>query len=94
LRARRAGEEVALEVADTGVGVPAEDQQRIFEKFERSNPQARQSGPGLGLSLVKSLIELHGGRVELTSRAGVGTTVTCYLAAPAEAEATQRSVAE
>jgi len=95
LRARRVGGEVALAVADTGVGVPPEDQQRIFEKFERGNPQARQSGPGLGLSLVKSFIELHGGRVELASRAGLGTTVTCYLAAaPAEAETAQRSVAE
>jgi len=95
LRARRLGNEVALAVADTGVGVPPEDQQRIFEKFERGNPQARQSGPGLGLSLVKSFIELHGGRVELASRAGLGTTVTCYLAAaPAEAAAEQRSVAD
>ncbi|HTS92060.1 MAG TPA: ATP-binding protein [Stellaceae bacterium] len=95
LRARRDGNEVALEVADTGVGVPPEDQQRIFEKFERGNPQARQSGPGLGLSLVKSFIELHGGRIELTSREGFGTTVTCYLdAAPTEAETAQRSVAD
>jgi len=95
LRARRLGNEVALAVADTGVGVPPEDQQRIFEKFERGNPQARQSGPGLGLSLVKSFIELHGGRVELASRARLGTTVTCYLAAaPAEAAAEQRSVAD
>jgi signal transduction histidine kinase len=70
---------VALVVADTGVGVPHEDQARIFEKFERGNPHARQSGPGLGLSLVKSFIELHGGRIELESRPGRGTTVTCYL---------------
>ncbi|MGE5200498.1 MAG: ATP-binding protein [Acidobacteriota bacterium] len=92
LSARRTDGEVALAVADTGVGVPQEDQQRIFEKFERGNPQARQSGPGLGLSLVKSFIELHGGRVELVSRPGIGTTVTCHLAAaPAVAE---RSVAE
>ena len=83
LSARREGEEVALIVADTGVGVPREDQARIFEKFERGNPQARASGPGLGLSLVKSFIELHGGRIELASSPGSGTTITCYLAAPA-----------
>jgi len=85
LSARRHDGEVALAVVDTGVGVPQEDQARIFEKFERGNPQARQSGPGLGLSLVKSFIELHGGRVELDSSPGSGTAVTCYLAAvPAE----------
>ncbi|MGH7087748.1 MAG: sensor histidine kinase, partial [Stellaceae bacterium] len=70
---------VALVVADTGVGVRREDQARIFEKFERGDPQARQSGPGLGLSLVKSFIELHGGTVDLESHPGSGTTVTCWL---------------
>ncbi len=65
LAARRERDRVALVVADTGVGVPREDQVRIFEKFERGNPHARQSGPGLGLSLVKSFVELHGGHVEL-----------------------------
>jgi signal transduction histidine kinase len=84
LSARREAEEVALVVADTGIGVAHEAQARIFEKFERGNPQARQSGPGLGLSLVKSFIELHGGRVALDSRPGVGTTVTCYLSSRAE----------
>ncbi len=85
LAARRERGRVALVVADTGVGVRREDQVRIFEKFERGNPHARQSGPGLGLSLVKSFIELHGGQVELDSRPGTGTTVTCYLNARAEA---------
>jgi signal transduction histidine kinase len=79
LAARRERNRIALVVADTGVGVPHEDQARIFEKFERGNPHARQSGPGLGLSLVKSFIELHGGSVELESNPGSGTTVTCYL---------------
>ena len=79
LAARRTADRVALIVADTGVGVPREDQARIFEKFERGSPNARQSGPGLGLSLVKSFIELHGGTVEMDSRPGSGTTVTCYL---------------
>ncbi len=85
LASRRAGSRVALIVADTGVGVAREDQARIFEKFERGSPNARQSGPGLGLSLVKSFIELHGGTVEMDSRPGSGTTVTCYLNAVATA---------
>ena len=90
LAARRTADRVALIVADTGVGVPREDQARIFEKFERGSPNARQSGPGLGLSLVKSFIELHGGTVEMDSRPGTGTTVTCYLnAAPLSAPAAE-----
>jgi signal transduction histidine kinase len=79
LAAYREDDRVALVVADTGVGVAAEDQARVFDKFERANPQARQSGAGLGLALVKSFIELHGGTVELESRPGEGTTVTCWL---------------
>ena len=86
-RVRRERRRVALVVADTGVGVAREDQERIFEKFERGNPHARQSGPGLGLSLVKSFIELHGGTVELQSRPGSGTTVTCWLHDRTEAPA-------
>ncbi|HTZ79913.1 MAG TPA: ATP-binding protein [Stellaceae bacterium] len=94
LSARRADDgEVALAVSDTGVGVPEEDHLRIFEKFERGNPQGRQSGPGLGLSLVKSFIELHGGRVELASSPGTGTTITCYLAGAPPAAATEESPA-
>jgi signal transduction histidine kinase len=48
----------------------------VFDKFERGTPR---SGAGLGLSLVKSLIELHGGTVTIDSAAGRGTTITCRL---------------
>jgi signal transduction histidine kinase len=71
--------ELALAVSDTGVGIPIEDQQRVFSPFERIGHQQRQSGAGLGLTLVKRFIELHGGRVEMTSSPGEGTTVTCLL---------------
>jgi signal transduction histidine kinase len=90
LAARREGGRVALVVSDTGVGVAEQDQQRIFEKFERGSSQARQSGAGLGLSLVKSLIELHGGEVELQSRPGRGTVVTCWLNAEVPAQQAAR----
>ena len=86
LAARRESDRVALVVSDTGVGVAEQDQQRIFEKFERGSSQARQSGAGLGLALVKSLIELHGGTVELQSHPGRGTVVTCWLNAEAPAQ--------
>ena len=88
LSARRESAEVWLSVTDTGVGIAPEDQGRIFGKFERGS-QGRQVGAGLGLALVKSLIELHHGRVQLNSARGSGTTVICRLPAqaPAEAEA-------
>ncbi|HVB17193.1 MAG TPA: PAS-domain containing protein [Stellaceae bacterium] len=76
------GGDLILSVADTGIGIALADQQRIFETFERGNPQARESGAGLGLSLVKSLIELHGGSVEIRSTQGTpgsGTTILCRL---------------
>ena len=93
IRARRSDGEVALSVTDTGIGIPREQQQRVFEKFERGNPQARQSGAGLGLSLVKSFIELHGGRVEMESTPGQGTRVTCYLSAAGVERAAARAAA-
>jgi signal transduction histidine kinase len=83
--ARREGTELVVAVADTGVGIPEADHERVFEKFERANPQARESGAGLGLSLVKSLIELHGGSVAIESAPGSGTTILCRL--PAEGHA-------
>jgi signal transduction histidine kinase len=92
LAARREGNEVALVVADNGAGIPSEQQARVFEKFERGNPQARQSGAGLGLSLVKSFVELHGGRVEMHSAPGAGTTVTLHL--PLTAGATDEAQAD
>jgi signal transduction histidine kinase len=77
--AERADSEVRLIVSDTGVGVHHEDIERVFGKFERAGGQSGHSGAGLGLSLVKSLIELHGGWVELESEPGRGTRVTCHL---------------
>lgn len=79
LSAAREGEWMALTVEDSGVGIPVEDQTRIFEKFERANPDSQQSGAGLGLSLVKSFIELHGGRIVIDSRVGEGTRITCLV---------------
>jgi signal transduction histidine kinase len=79
LSAERTADEMLLSVTDTGIGIAPEDQERVFQRFERGDPQARESGTGLGLALVKSLIELHGGSVELESTAGEGTKATCHL---------------
>ena len=79
VHAERASDELVLSVADTGVGISIADQARIFEKFERGNPNLAQTGAGLGLSLVKSLVELHGGTVTMKSSPDQGTTVYCHL---------------
>ena len=87
MSARRAANQMIFAVSDSGVGIPHEDQSRVFRKFERgSNPLVRPagSGAGLGLSLVQSFVELHRGRVEIQSSPETGTTVTCLV--PAEPE--------
>ena len=79
LEAERDTSELILSVADTGVGIPMADQTRVFEKFERGDPAVSQTGAGLGLSLVKSLVELHGGTVTIESTPDHGSTVRCHL---------------
>ena len=72
-------EDMLITVTDTGIGIPLEQQTQVFDKFERGSGNGRQAGAGLGLSLVKSLIELHDGWVELDSAPNSGTKVTCHL---------------
>ncbi len=79
LEGRKREQWIELSVVDTGIGIPEDDRERVFGKFERANSQARQSGAGLGLSLVKSFVELHGGRIEIDSVINKGTRITCYL---------------
>ena len=79
LRASPTADGIDLAVVDTGIGIAAEDQERVFERFERGAGQGRQAGAGLGLALVKSLVNLHGGTVSIESARGAGTTVLCHL---------------
>ena len=79
LGAERRGAEVAIWVADTGIGIDAEERNLVFEKFQRGRRAKSRKGVGLGLSLVKSIVELHGGSVDLDSQVGVGTRITCRL---------------
>jgi signal transduction histidine kinase len=72
---------VVIEISDTGIGVPQEEQVRIFEEFYRAS-NARQmepDGDGLGLSLVKRVVEMHGGTISFSSRVGSGTTFRIVL---------------
>jgi signal transduction histidine kinase len=68
--------EVRVMVRDTGIGISEQDQDRIFEAFQRGGQRSRTGteGTGLGLTLSKRIVELHGGRVWLTSREGTGST--------------------
>ena len=72
VRARRVGDEVHVTVEDAGIGISAGDQARIFESFEqgRSGHSAGSEGTGLGLTLSKRIVELHGGRLWVESRLG------------------------
>ena len=73
------GDDVQIFVADTGPGVPADIMPSAFERFSAKGGTTARAGAGLGLALVNRLIELHDGWVELASRAGEGTRVTCHL---------------
>jgi signal transduction histidine kinase len=70
---------IAIAVQDTGLGIPEEEQASVFERFQTRSKGSRHRGAGLGLSLVKSIVELHNGRVGLRSIPGSGTTVTVTL---------------
>jgi two-component system, sensor histidine kinase and response regulator len=75
------GESATVAVIDTGEGVPPEFRERIFEKFGQaeSRRQGKKLGTGLGLTFVKMAAEAHGGRIELQSKVGVGSTFTVTL---------------
>jgi signal transduction histidine kinase len=75
--ARREANYMILTVRDEGSGIPEEVLARIFERFESHTNGSNHRGVGLGLSMVKAFVELHNGKVSLTSAAGEGTIVTC-----------------
>jgi signal transduction histidine kinase len=71
--------DVRVEVRDTGIGVAREDQERIFEEFRQVGRERSREGTGLGLTLTKRFVELHGGRIWLDSTPGQGSTFTFTL---------------
>lgn len=73
---RMDGNQARLTVRDHGVGIADEDQQRIFERFERAEGGQKRQGFGVGLWIVKQLVQSMGGTVELCSRPGEGSTLT------------------
>lgn len=83
LEARRDGSDLVLVVADTGVGIPEDEQDGLFTRFFRSSVATRLAiqGTGLGLVIVKQIVEEHGGTISVSSTADVGTTVTIRIPA-------------
>jgi len=83
LLARREDDEIVLRVTDTGMGIPAAEQKALFTRFFRASNAIRQAvpGTGLGLAIVGTVVDNHGGRIEVESVEGAGTTVTIRLPA-------------
>jgi two-component system sensor histidine kinase SenX3 len=81
INARAEGQALRIEVVDQGYGIPAADLERIFEKFYRVSraEDTDVQGTGLGLAFVREIVELHGGRVTVSSVAGSGSTFSLLL---------------
>ncbi|HEY9876720.1 MAG TPA: ATP-binding protein [Candidatus Obscuribacterales bacterium] len=72
-------ETVRFQIQDRGIGIPPEDQKRLFEPFHRATNVSTISGTGLGLTIVKRSVDLHGGQIDVQSEVGVGTTFRVTL---------------
>jgi signal transduction histidine kinase len=82
LTADRRSDAIVFTITDRGPGIPPEARDKIFDWFVTDSRGSQHRGTGLGLSLVRSFVELHGGQVTVDSVVGRGTTVTCIF--PAE----------
>jgi signal transduction histidine kinase len=86
LDAERRPEAVVFTVTDRGPGIPPDATDKVFDWFETDPRGSEHRGPGLGLTLVRSFVELHGGTVTIDSALGHGTTVTCIFPTALEAK--------
>ncbi len=75
----RRDEQAVIEIQDRGIGIPVQDQPRLFDSFHRASNVENRPGTGLGLSIVKKSVELHGGEISLASEVGLGTRFTVVL---------------
>lgn len=76
---RREQDKIVIEVSDSGIGIDEQDLPKIWDRLYRAEKSRTERGMGLGLSLVKSIVELHGGVVGVRSKLGVGTSFSVYL---------------
>jgi signal transduction histidine kinase len=81
LSAERKADAVEFKVVDEGPGIPPEAKDKVFDLFETDSMGSQHRGTGLGLSLVRSFVQLHGGTVAIDATLGQGTTVTCSFPA-------------
>jgi PAS domain S-box-containing protein len=72
-------QEIIFQIRDQGIGIPLSDQCHLFEPFHRGENVGNIPGTGLGITVVKKCLDLHGGKISLTSEVGVGTTVTVTI---------------
>jgi signal transduction histidine kinase len=72
-------DKVVFRIQDEGIGIPKEDQQRLFESFQRASNVGTIPGTGLGLAIVKKCVGLHQGQITVESEVGVGTTFSVTL---------------
>jgi signal transduction histidine kinase len=87
------GREVLFSVSDTGCGIPAENQARIFEQFWQAAQHTGRSGSGLGLTISKGIVEAHGGRIGVESTPGAGSTFRFSIPTVAPKEEPPRAYA-
>jgi signal transduction histidine kinase len=72
--------DISITIQDTGLGIPEESIQHLFEKFYRVREhEGKAQGTGLGLSICKQIIQGHNGRIEVKSKMGVGTSFTLHI---------------
>jgi two-component system, OmpR family, sensor histidine kinase BaeS len=81
IRTRQEGPDAVLDVADTGVGIPAAELPHIFDRFWRGQAAAHTSGSGIGLAIAAELTRAHGGTLAAASQQGEGTRLTLILPA-------------
>jgi signal transduction histidine kinase len=94
LAALRRDREVVFKVTDRGRGIPPEVLARVFDRFESHTAGSRHRGVGLGLSIVRAFMELHGGKVLIDSAPGEGTSVTCVFPASESKPETRPAASE
>jgi signal transduction histidine kinase len=70
---------ITMKISDQGIGIPEEDQARLFEPFHRAGNVGNTQGTGLGLSIARDYVALHGGTIEVESAVGTGSTFTICL---------------
>ncbi len=86
LRVRLEEEDTVFEVADQGIGIPADEIGHLFESFHRASNEGSVQGTGLGLAIVKNAVEMHRGHIEVRSELGQGTMYTVRMPTEPEPE--------